>query len=102
MRSEAANSLCVILDRRQPWHAPRAPHPYSNAKDSMTTDRIYVVSPKAAEGAEKPARRLVRAPNQAQALRHVAKDLQVTVASQDDLVELVAAGVKVEASGTQP
>jgi hypothetical protein len=41
--------------------------------------------------------RLVRAPNAAQALRHVATDtLSVAVASQDDLVELIEAGVKVE------
>ena len=44
--------------------------------------------------------RLVRAPNAAQALRHVAAGtLNVGVASQDDLVELVEAGVKVETSG---
>ena len=43
--------------------------------------------------------RLVRAPNAAQALRHVAADtLHVAVASQDDLVELVEAGVKVESA----
>ena len=43
---------------------------------------------------------LVRAPNAAQALRHVAAGtLNVGVASQDDLVELVEAGVKVETSG---
>lgn len=44
--------------------------------------------------------RLVRAPNAAQALRHVAADtLNVAVASQDDLVELIEAGVKVESAG---
>jgi hypothetical protein len=42
----------------------------------------------------------VRAPNAAQALRHVTADtLSAAVASQDDLVTLVAAGVKVEDSG---
>lgn len=41
--------------------------------------------------------RLVRAPNAAQALRHVAADtLAVAVASQDDLVRLTLAGVQVE------
>jgi len=46
--------------------------------------------------------RLVRAPNAAQALRHVAAHtLQVAVASQDDLVELIEAGVKVESTGEQ-
>lgn len=44
--------------------------------------------------------RLVRATNAAQAMRHVAADtLHVAVASQDDLVELIEAGVKVENSG---
>lgn len=46
--------------------------------------------------------RLVRAPTAAQALRHVAIDtLTVAVASQDDLVELIEAGVKVEAVSAQ-
>jgi len=44
--------------------------------------------------------RLVRAPNAEQALRHVAADtLHVGVASQDDLVELIEAGVRVEQAG---
>lgn len=43
--------------------------------------------------------RLVRAANAAQALRHVAVDtLRVAVASQDDLVKLLQAGVTVEDS----
>jgi hypothetical protein len=67
-------------------------------KDLMSDQRIYVISPKAAEG-EQPKRRLVRAPNQAQAVRHCAKELQASVATQDELVELVAAGVRVEDSG---
>lgn len=58
--------------------------------------RIYIVTPKKAEHPVKP--RLVRASTAAQALRHVATDLQVTVASQDDLVTHVAAGVTVEDS----
>jgi hypothetical protein len=65
--------------------------------------RIYLVSNTAADvnaDTGKPHARLVRAPNAAQALRHVAADtLLVEVASQDKLVELVAAGVKVETSG---
>ena len=70
-----------------------------------TPQRIYVVRNVAAEvDAEqippRPLARLVRAPNAAQATRHVAADtLVVEVASQDDLVELVAAGVAVEQSG---
>lgn len=52
--------------------------------------RIYVVDGK----------RLVRAPNAAQALRHASKDIEVRVAKQDDLVRMVTGGVKVEdASG---
>lgn len=48
--------------------------------------RIYVVADK----------RLVRAPNAAQALRHVSKEIEVRVAKQDDLVKMVTGGVKVE------
>lgn len=41
--------------------------------------------------------RLVRATNQAQALRHAAKStFTVKVASQDDIVAAVTSGVKVE------
>mgnify|MGYP000857511292 FL=1 len=48
-----------------------------------------------------PTQRLVRAPNAAQAVRHVAADtLACDVATQDDLVVLIGRGVKVEASGT--
>lgn len=61
--------------------------------------RIYIVAnaqARDAAGNEIPAR-LVRAPNASQALRHVAADtLAVAVASQDDLIRLIAAGVKVE------
>lgn len=65
--------------------------------------RIYLVRNQLVEvDAEtgKTTCRLVRAPNAAQALRHVAADtLAVEVASQDELVLLVGRGVKVEASG---
>lgn len=45
--------------------------------------------------------RLVRAPNAAQAMRHVASStLAVEVASQDDLVLMIGRGAVVEASGT--
>lgn len=57
--------------------------------------RIYLVQDTATA-----AKTLVRAHNQAQAVRHVARyRLSVTVASQDDLVTLVAGGVKVEDAG---
>jgi hypothetical protein len=65
--------------------------------------RIYAVRkrlPRVGEPATET--RLVRAPNAAQALRFVAADtLTVAVAGQDDLVELVAGGVKVEEAGPQ-
>lgn len=62
----------------------------------MAQTRIYIVAPKVAEG-EKVVRRLVRATHPSHALRHVAADqLHVTVASQDDLVELLGRGVAVE------
>ncbi len=51
--------------------------------------RIYIVS-------SEQGRTLVRAGNQAQAIRHVAvSQYSAKVASQDELVELVAAGNKV-------
>jgi len=41
--------------------------------------------------------RLVRAPNRAQALAHVARaTIAVNVASQDDLVKMLTAGIAVE------
>lgn len=59
--------------------------------------RVYIVSPKVAEAGKEPARRLVRATHPSNALRHVAADqLQVAVASQDDLIACLAAGIKVE------
>lgn len=68
---------------------------------ATTPTRIYVVS--ARHDGHVIARRLVRAPTQAQAIRHVATEaITAEVASQDDLVELVAAGAKVETSGTAP
>ena len=60
----------------------------------MTT-RIYAVGN--SEGT-----RLVRAATQAQALRHVAKSsYDVRVASQDDLVTVLATGSKVEEAGAE-
>ena len=63
----------------------------------MTT-RIYYVHPKLpGDGA-----RLVRATNAAQALRHVVRDtLTVELATQNDLVRLLGAGVKVEAANAE-
>ena len=60
--------------------------------------RIYAVTPKNGNGTT----RLVKATTQATARSHVAKDtLSVQVASQDQLVESVAAGVKVEQAGEE-
>lgn len=55
----------------------------------MTETRIYLI-----EDGEHAT--LVRAPSQAQAVRHVAKRFKCKVASQDDLVAHVGKGVKVE------
>lgn len=67
------------------------------------TGRIYRVANFIADvdaDSGKTFTRLVRASNAAQAVRHVAADtLHVAVASQDDLVELLEAGVRVEQSG---
>lgn len=46
---------------------------------------------------------LVRAPTQAQALAHAARGVgKVRVASQDDLIELVASGIKPVTAGEEP
>lgn len=62
--------------------------------------RIYLVERKLANGerAPLPERRLVRATHPAHALRHVADGAYlVTIASQDELVDMVEAGIKPEA-----
>ena len=65
-----------------------------------TPTRIYVVAQK---GDDKAPRRLVRAPNVAQARNHVARETLTTeVATQDDLEQLLPAGVKVEKAGAEP
>ena len=62
----------------------------------MSTQRIYIVTPKATEGQLEPKQRLVRASNRVQALRHVACEFAVDLPSQDDLVKLVTGGTAVE------
>jgi DNA-binding protein H-NS len=58
-----------------------------------TPTRIYRITIGASD-------RLVRAPSPASALMHVARDIaRVCVASQDDLVECLSDGIKVEAAG---
>ena len=57
-----------------------------------TQQNVYLVVSK-----DMTIRRLVRAPNRTRALRHVAADtLGVAIATQDNLIELIAAGAKVE------
>jgi len=58
----------------------------------MSETRIYRVD-------DGETAQLVRAPSQAQAVRHCAKRFSVKVASQDDLCTLLTKGVKVEESG---
>jgi len=54
--------------------------------------RIYVVK-------QGDKQYLVRAATQAQARSHIAKDIDVEVASQDALISLTAVGVKVQDAG---
>jgi len=62
------------------------------SKKTKSVSRIYAVTRKG-----HGTLRLVKASNWAQALRHVAKDeYEVDVAEQDQLVEAVNRGVKVE------
>lgn len=60
--------------------------------------RIYTVCHK-----ETGAVRLVRAPHPSRALGHVAASLyDVRVAEQEDIVEAMSTGVKVETAGADP
>ena len=68
--------------------------PTNKEPDMATATRIYLVQSKDGNSV-----RLVRAPNAAQALRHVANDFNVALASQDELVTAVGAGFKVEDAG---
>lgn len=68
---------------------------------AATPTRIYLVQTQHA--GQVIARRLVRAPNQAQAIRHVATaSITAEVATQDECIELAASGVRVETSGERP
>jgi hypothetical protein len=60
----------------------------------MGTQRIYRVDERVGDTTR--AAVLVRAPNAAQAVRHVAKRFTCRVASQEDLVLLAGNGVKVQ------
>lgn len=61
---------------------------------SKTPTRIYVVTDTLDND-----KYLVRAASAAQAIRHCANHYRADVASQDDLVKLVADGVDVETAG---
>lgn len=59
--------------------------------------RIYVVTNKADKGAATDVLRLVRAGGRVQAENFVARDtIKASLATQDELVHLIAVGVKVE------
>lgn len=58
----------------------------------MSETRIYEVVNTSADAGS----RLIRAKSQAQAIAHVTKPYKAKIATQDALVELLAAGVKVE------
>jgi hypothetical protein len=55
------------------------------------------------EGGTVKVQRLVQAPNPSAALRHVAQSVYtVKVASQQDVVDVMTAGVKPEVAGAEP
>jgi hypothetical protein len=58
------------------------------------SSRIYLVTDR-----DTQAKRLIRAGTQAQAIRHAAQSrFEISVAGQDDLVELLASGQPVESA----
>ena len=59
--------------------------------------RIYLVESTDAQ----EAKRLVKATSPSQAVRHVASKYSAEVASQDQLVQLLSVGVKVEDAGVE-
>lgn len=62
----------------------------------MTTARIYIVTDSTNPGEEV---RLVRAISQSHAIKHVTKPFRAAVATQDQLIEALDNGVKVEQAG---
>jgi hypothetical protein len=72
--------------------------PHNTRNTMTTTTRIYIVSNKLPRvGESVTEKRLVRAINASQAMRFVAQDtLQVAISKQEDLIELISAGIKVE------
>jgi len=69
----------------------------STTTPTATPTRIYLVRPK--EGSE-AKKRLVRSPNVPQVARHIVRTtVDIDVASQDDLVEALGAGIPIETLG---
>ena len=67
----------------------------------MSKSRIYIVNTNLDDTAIRPPR-LVRATNRAQAERHVARGAIVArVASQDELIEHLSAGIEVAGEDAQ-
>lgn len=65
----------------------------------MTPTRIYIARPRTAGGSP----RLIRAPSAAQAARHVVRtSIDIDVATQDDIVTAMTAGVQVESTTAEP
>lgn len=68
----------------------------STTTPAATPTRIYLVRPKTADG----KRRLVRSPNVPQVARHIVRTtVDIDVASQDDLVDALGAGITIETLG---
>ena len=63
----------------------------------MSKARIYIVD----DGDSKAPPRLVRAISQSQAIKHVTKPFTASVATQDQLIEAMDNGVKVENAGAE-
>lgn len=63
----------------------------------MTKARIYIVE----DGEPASAPRLVRAISQSQAIKHVTRPFKAAVATQDQLIEALDNGVKVENAGAE-
>lgn len=62
-----------------------------------TATRIYLIAPRLADAGQPiPAPRLVRAASPAQAWRHISRGFTVQSAGQEDLVDALGKGAKVE------
>jgi hypothetical protein len=91
------NKPTIIAERGgRPWSAPTTTEKKPMSKKAPS--RIYEVG---IDGST--TRRLVRAQNRSQAIAHVVQDSYVAeVPTQDRLVFLAGAGVKIEESDSEP